>query len=64
MIQESYLWIRNCILSSTNEFHLKCCRKMIELFDIQFSDHSECKLMVQDLKTDLMDKETSINVFN
>jgi len=62
MITESFQWLRNCIQSSKNDFHLICCRKLIELFKTQFEQDNECKLMVDDLLTELSNKETSISI--
>lgn len=60
MIQESFLWIRNCINSSTNKFHLDSCEVLISLFSIKFEHEGECSGMTNDLKLLLREKETSL----
>lgn len=62
MIESTFHWIRGCILSSTHQVHLDCCKGLIKRFESLFLDNPECRLMVQDLEDELMIKETSISV--
>jgi hypothetical protein len=62
MMQESYDWIVNCIYSSTNQFHLLCCAKLIALFNSQFKAEAECEKLTSDLLLDCREQETSICV--
>ena len=62
MIKENYQWVRQCIQTSWTEFHLKCCRTLIELFEDKFRDDKDCKLMTDDLLIDIRNKETEINI--
>ena len=63
-IQSSFLWVRQIIKSPKNltTFHLQCCEKLIELFEIQYEEEADCKLMVNDLKTELRERETFLIV--
>jgi hypothetical protein len=44
---KSYEWIVSAIDSSTNEFHIECCKKLIELFSNKFPEPiKEAELLV------------------
>jgi len=62
MIQESFNWLRQCILSSWTSFHLNCCYTLIELFETQFKNWDDCPSMVDDLKIAIREKTISIMV--
>lgn len=61
-MKESYYWVRNCILSSTNNFHLQGCEILIQLFKVKFEGDPECDDMVNDLKMELRNKEAIISI--
>jgi hypothetical protein len=60
MIQQSYDWIVNCIYSSTNTFHLDCCKTLIELFKKQFINDERLEKFYSDLANDLYVMEGQI----
>lgn len=62
MIQDTFIWLRNCILSCNHKVQLECCTTLIERFTYIFHGDKECKLMVDDLLTELSNKETSISI--
>ena len=62
MIQDTFIWIRNCILSCNHKVQLDCCTTLIERFTSIFHEDKECKLMVEDLSTELRNKEISISI--
>lgn len=55
--EKSYEWVVNAINSSTNPFHIECCKKLIELYINKFNAQSqEGELMLM-----LSNKENNIN---
>ena len=55
--EKSYEWVVSAINSSTNPFHIDCCKKLIELYIQKFNDNSkESELLLL-----LSDKENTIN---
>ena len=67
IMKESFYWIRNCINSSTNNFHLEGCKILIELFENKYiqgtyEEKKEAKHMASDLYTLLQEKETFLIV--
>jgi len=58
--QKSYEWIRQCIESSNNPFHIECCKKLIELFVKKYKGVWEEESELIDL---MMAKENQINYF-
>lgn len=60
MIQQDFQWIRNCIVSSWNEFHFDSCDILIRLFKMKYSGkYDECEGMVTDLQLLLDNKRIS-----
>lgn len=62
MIQESFLWITNCIHSSTNNFHIEGCAILVQLFVAKFLADPNCMLMAEDLRTKIRNKEIAISI--
>jgi len=62
MIHESYDWIVNCIYSCRNDFHIKCCQKLIKLFEKQFEDEIICQSLADNLQDDLQSQYTYLCV--
>lgn len=56
MIQETYDWITNCIYSCTNEFQLKCCYELVDLFRRRY----KIDQLADDLLMDIRSQENSI----
>ena len=55
--QETYEWVVKAINSSTNPFHIECCKKLIDLYINKFNAQSqEGELLLM-----LSDKENNIN---
>lgn len=68
-MKESYLWIRDIIISPKNKtsFHLEGCKKLIELFEDRYiqgtyEEKHSAKMMASDLYTALQEKETFLIV--
>ena len=61
-MHESYDWIVGCIYSCKNQFHIDCCKKLIDLFESQFKSEEKCYRLVAELLVDLDSQETAICV--
>lgn len=56
---KSFDWVKNAIDSSTNPFHLECCRNLIELFVAKFNN----KELEGELLMILLERENQLNYF-
>lgn len=44
-MKESYEWVLRAIETSTNDWHLRCCRTLIDLFEQQFGQCNEVMML-------------------
>lgn len=59
MIQDTFIWVRNCILSSTHQVHLDCCKLLVSQFNTLFKEDGGCKMMEDDLLAEIDQKNVS-----
>jgi hypothetical protein len=55
---KSFEWIVSAIQSSTNQFHLECCRKLIDLYSQKFGEEDKNELDLM-----LSEKSVQLNYF-
>ena len=56
--QKSFEWVVAAIDSSTNQFHLECCRKLIDLYFQKFGEEQKSELDLM-----LSEKSVQLNYF-
>jgi hypothetical protein len=49
-MNEGFSWVSKCIASSTNAFHIECCRVLVQLFSAQYDDKELSDLLEYHLR--------------
>lgn len=61
-METSYLWIMNCIESSSNGFQFRCCTTLIKLFEAMYKDEEWLGERVSELSETLYEQEVKHGV--
>lgn len=56
---KSFDWVKNAIDSSTNIFHIECCKNLIDLFMAKFNNNK----LESELLLILFEKQQQLNYF-
>lgn len=52
-MEESFNWLRPIISSSTNQFHIDCCKNLLKLFADKYNSESQFAPAYKELSEDL-----------
>lgn len=61
-MEQSFLWIKSAISSCITEFHLDCCKSLVELFTNKYEDEPDFTKYYDELIEDYINKETFLSV--
>ena len=59
-MKESFDWVKKCIDSCKNQWQLHSSHRLIELFEISYSEESDCKKYMNELLEAITVKEALI----
>jgi len=62
-MEDSFNWLMPIINGCTSEFHLDCCRILLNLFEQKYKDEPQFKQAMDELIKAFIEKETSIIVY-
>lgn len=61
-MEQSFLWIKSAISSSFTEFHLNCCKSLVELFTNKYEDEPDFFKYHGELIEEILNKETFLSI--